>query len=302
MESLKQVLGKLPLPPSASIDPGACWCGGKFWGLRQGKFGTEYCPCPVGQKRLQEDAERERKRLCDVAQRRWDTHLKLPVRFMHCRLGSSPLNKTMPSLTKRLTSRPFPDGGDYPCTCPVLATGVIETNPDCPYEVATTEWVSTFEGGWYFWGGYGMGKTGLVAAMAHELIFGYKNTHNDSGEPLFIRFVTVPDLLTELRATYNDKGQGTESEVLGSYRKPDILILDDIGAEHIKGSGWVEDRLYQVIGHRHGDQKATWFTSNLSIKQLGERIGERIAWRIVEMCGPDNIVEIKGPNIRDAKP
>ena len=88
--------------------------------------------------------------------------------------------------------------------------------------------------------------------------------------------------------------------MLEKYAGVSLLILDDLGAEHISGSGWLEDRLYQIIGQRHRDERPIVFTSNLSIKEVGGRIGERIAWRIVEMCG-DNIVHVQGANQRDRR-
>ena len=137
-------------------------------------------------------------------------------------------------------------------------------------------------------------------SYAHERIF--KDTiGNDADEPYYIHFTTIPDLLTELRATYNKTSLRTEAEVLEFYQKPDCLILDDLGAEQVTNTGWVEDRLYQIIGHRHGQEKQIIFTSNLSIAKLAKRIGERITWRIIEMCGEENIIEVKGPNLRDRK-
>lgn len=302
MDSLKDILAKSPILPSqnteAPLPAGECWCRGT--GERVKDWGVEYCVCPAGQDRKTKALKAREESNAKFAETRYRKSLNLPSRFLGLSLATSPLQKTMPGLMARLRGRSFPLFDD-----PEYVDG-----EEAKADRDAAEWRATFPGNWYFWGAYGTGKTGLVAAMAKQLIFS-RELENAYGLPLYVRFITVPDLLTELRATYGgrrqrdgeeDGGPKTEADVLEFYQKPDVLILDDLGAEQIKGSGWVEDRLYQVIGHRHGEtEKYTWFTSNLSIQQLGDRIGERIAWRIVEMCGMENIVEIKGANLRDQK-
>jgi len=140
----------------------------------------------------------------------------------------------------------------------------------------------------FFHGPVGVGKTGLAVGYARAVL--------ESNVQTSIKFITVPRLLGRLRASYSDDSV-TEAQVIQEYLDCDLLILDDLGAEQVKGTGWVEDRLYQVIGERHDELKATVFTSNLSIVELAERIGERISWRIAESC-EGNIIKIDGPNLR----
>ena len=136
----------------------------------------------------------------------------------------------------------------------------------------------------------GVGKTGLAVGYARRCV---EDCHVEQ-----LQFVTIPRLLSRLRSTYSNPDV-TEDSVLQQYIQTRLLILDDMGAEQVKNTGWVEDRLYQIIGERHDELRPTIFTSNLSISKLAERIGERITWRIIEMCGRENIVEIKGANLRD---
>ena len=145
---------------------------------------------------------------------------------------------------------------------------------------------------WYFCGRPGVGKTGLALVYANAFLDEHTKV------PLF---VSGPKLFAELRDTYSHvEGQPTEMQVVNRYAEAGLLILDDLGSEHVSASGWAEDRLYQIIGERHGEIRPTLITSNMSLGQIGRKFGERIEWRIFELCGKDHIIELTGPNLRDA--
>lgn len=143
---------------------------------------------------------------------------------------------------------------------------------------------------WYFHGEPGVGKTGLALVYADAFL------QEQQDVPVFI---SGPRLFAELRETYGHKEDGpSEMQVVDRYANAGLLILDDLGSEHVSASGWAEDRLYQIIGERHENIKPTIITSNLDLTELGVKYGERIAWRIYELCGEKNIVELKGKNLR----
>ena len=150
---------------------------------------------------------------------------------------------------------------------------------------------SDLDASWYLWGSYGVGKTGLAVGYAWRWV----NEVGPHHPPLF---TTVPDMLSELRTTFNNKSELSETDVIAKYGAAGLLVMDDLGAEQVSGSGWVEDRLYQIIGRRHGNKLPTVFTSNLSLKDVAARIGERVTWRIAEMCGRDNVIHVEGKNQR----
>lgn len=145
--------------------------------------------------------------------------------------------------------------------------------------------------GCYFWGPPGTGKTGLAVGLLKALMVKYW----ESG-----RYVNAPELLATLRGGYGAE-QGNRSSLLCELQEVPILIIDDIGVD--KPSDWVESSMYSIIGPRHSEERTTIFTSNYSIGELATRIGERTAWRIVEMCrneiGEDSIVRVDGVNLRD---
>lgn len=152
------------------------------------------------------------------------------------------------------------------------------------------------EASWFLHGPHGVGKTGLAIGYARMWV--EKCGGTDS-----CLFRRVPDLLTELRDTYSrrrDEDAPSERKVLDRYRHAGLLLLDEIGGEKVGDQAWLQDRLYQLIGTRHDDLMPTIFTSNLTLEELNTRIGERLTWRIIEMCG-DNILNVVGRNLRDRK-
>lgn len=147
---------------------------------------------------------------------------------------------------------------------------------------------------WLLWGERGVGKTGLAVGYARQFI---EANHGA------VQFYMLPQLLAALRMTYNrPKGEesdaSTEAELITFWSRVPLLVLDDMGSEQVSGSGWVEDRLYQIIGQRHADLKPIFVTSNLSPAELGKRLGDRILWRIVEMCGKEGVIHVQGRNLR----
>lgn len=126
--------------------------------------------------------------------------------------------------------------------------------------------------GIYLCGKVGTGKTHLAVAVMAELI---KSKRVPS------LFVTVPELLDNLRGAYNDPGRDID-EWMDAVKNADFLVLDDLGAE--KPNPWVRERLFVIINHRYRAELPTVFTSNIGPKDLAEQLGERTASRIIEMC------------------
>lgn len=253
------------------------------------------CSCSEG------DAERDRKDGLLKAYDAWEMKrcetaiwaaAGIPSRFALMSLDTSPLLKTAPSLINRLR------GPGPPRCAPVMPGEAPKTPgnapfpPGMPQEAALTQWGAS----WFFWGENGVGKTGLAVGLAREHL---KHERLGARALHYILFKTAPAMLTHFRSTYGKEAQEAEAEVLALYTNPTtLLILDDLGAEQVRGTGWVEDRLYQVIGERHDNEVPTIFTSNKSLGELAAHIGERISWRIAEMCGKDRVIHVQGANLR----
>ena len=80
-------------------------------------------------------------------------------------------------------------------------------------------------------------------------------------------------------------------------KESEILILDDLGGE--SSTPWAEEKLYQIIVHRHELRMPTIITSSLSLDEL-EHSKARIASRLVDSMVVDWL-PIISPNYRDQR-
>lgn len=130
-------------------------------------------------------------------------------------------------------------------------------------------------------GPYGTGKSHLAMGIAKALV----------KKEIESIFITVPDLLTKLKATYDRDAGVTELDFIATLQNIDCLILDDIGAE--KASGWVEETLFKIINAR--SKKHTIYTTNCTSKELEKQVKGRCFSRILGMSRP---VKVEGEDYR----
>lgn len=86
------------------------------------------------------------------------------------------------------------------------------------------------------------------------------------------------DLYAALRPR---NGVDTETE-FRRYAHARLLLVDDLGAA--KSSEWTEEINFRLVNHRYENQLPTLMTSNVLPKQLADRLGDRVASRLTEMC------------------
>lgn len=139
--------------------------------------------------------------------------------------------------------------------------------------------------GLYFCGDVGSGKTHLAVAVMNELM---------QLKRVPALFVTVPELLDNLRGAYNDPGRDLD-EWMEAVKNADLLVLDDLGSERV--TEWVRERIFVIVNHRYREALPTLFTSNIGPEELPRQLGERTASRIISMCEG---VEIQGEDYREA--
>jgi DNA replication protein DnaC len=140
----------------------------------------------------------------------------------------------------------------------------------------------------------GCGKTHLAVAMLRQKIENSAvelepgHYYQDKTKALF---VTVPELLLEIRQTFNNPNL-LEGKVVDKYSKVSLLVLDDLGAE--KTTDWSESALYIIIDRRNREEMWTIVTSNLELKDIERYLGARIASRLSDM----KIINLKLPDYR----
>ena len=137
-----------------------------------------------------------------------------------------------------------------------------------------------FPHGWLtLFGETGVGKTHLAVAIAAEGI--------RAGHRVFFAF--VPELLDYLRYTFTPDSKVTYDRLFDEVKGAELLVLDDLGQEH--SSPWAEEKLYQIVVHRHNARLPTVITSFLDFtKQSGpisSRIGDPSTGRMFRIDAPD---------------
>ncbi|USS93827.1 primosomal protein DnaI [Fructilactobacillus ixorae] len=106
----------------------------------------------------------------------------------------------------------------------------------------------------YLYGPFGVGKTFLMAAMAHRL--------SDHG--IQTTLVHFPSFAVALK---NAIGDHTLQDKVDQVKQTPVLIIDDLGADSM--SAWIRDDVLGVIlEYRMQHQLATFFTSNFSMDKL----------------------------------
>ncbi|MPN61504.1 hypothetical protein SDC9_209242 [bioreactor metagenome] len=77
-------------------------------------------------------------------------------------------------------------------------------------------------------------------------------------------------------------------------KEVDLLVVDDIALRGCPEG--FQNELYEIIDWRATEDATTLFTSNVTYEELSEYVGERIASRILGMCG--NQIILKGKDHR----
>ncbi len=149
-----------------------------------------------------------------------------------------------------------------------------------------------------FYGAPGVGKSHLAGAVAHELI----------GRGTAVIVDSVNALLRRIRSTFDAGVQLTEDEVVRRVSSVPLLVLDDLGKEHL--TPWSATTLWDIVNARYERNLPLIVTSNSDLAGLAARYSRSIDGldeqtlpamfdRIVEMVGGiDRFIAVGGESQR----
>jgi DNA replication protein DnaC len=121
-------------------------------------------------------------------------------------------------------------------------------------------------------GTYGCGKTHLAAAVGNRRV--------EEQQPAL--FVSVPDLLDHLRATFGPQSTSSFDKRFEEVRRAPLLILDDLGTE--SATAWAREKLYQLFDYRYNARLPTVITTARWIEEVDPRLATRLL--DVRVCTP----------------
>ncbi|QIB68231.1 ATP-binding protein [Aminipila butyrica] len=140
--------------------------------------------------------------------------------------------------------------------------------------------------GLLFLGSVGTGKTHLAAAISNLII---------AQHVIPVKFVNITLLLAEVKDTYEEGKDKSEKEIIRQLSEVELLVIDDLGKE--KPTEWSNSVVYSIVNNRYENYRPLIITTNCSVDELRERLGEATASRIIETCkgirldGPDRRME-----------
>lgn len=119
-----------------------------------------------------------------------------------------------------------------------------------------------------FSGKPGTGKNHLASAIGNYLIL-----HGKS-----ILLVTVADLMSNMKGTFNGTSNVTEENLLHNLSSVDLLMIDEIGMQ--TESRYEKVIINQIVDRRSSSKRSTGMLSNLDHKGMKNLLGERVIDRM----------------------
>ena len=111
--------------------------------------------------------------------------------------------------------------------------------------------------GLYLHGSFGSGKTYILAALLNEL----------AKEGIETVIMYYPEMLRSLKESFSSDFD----EKMNLFKACDILLIDDLGAEHV--TGWNRDEILStILNYRMEEGLPTFITSNLNKEELSEHL------------------------------
>ncbi len=134
----------------------------------------------------------------------------------------------------------------------------------------------------------GVGKTYLSFCIANELLSQY----------VPVIAISTIGLINKIFESYSKNGEEGEAHIINSLKNADLLVLDDLGAEH--GKDKTKQIIYSIIDSRIRAAKPMIITTNLNEQQLRKKLQlsdgiDRTYDRLTEVCP---VIEVEGESRR----
>lgn len=137
----------------------------------------------------------------------------------------------------------------------------------------------------------GIGKTGALAAFVRNRAL------ESDGK---IVWLSWPETVNWMRArSMGDGGHAAVSDLVEDAGTADTLVLDDLGAERLRGSyveDWAASQLDRIVDARYRKVRPTWYTTSLDGPDIVARYGPRLYSRL---CGENPLIEL--PKLPDRR-
>ena len=117
----------------------------------------------------------------------------------------------------------------------------------------------------------GTGKNHLAVGLAKKIIRDHQAR---------VLFTDVMQISRSVKSTWRGNAERTESDVLADFTSPDLLIIDELGAQH--GNLSELAILQELINTRYESMLPTIVISNLTLEQLRQGVGDRIVDRVTD--------------------
>lgn len=139
--------------------------------------------------------------------------------------------------------------------------------------------------------GNGTGKTRLAVCIINYVLHELR---------LPVLFKKARTLMLEIRRTFSDRGDVTETDILDRVLSMQLLLLDDVGVD--PPSRWIHGIYWTVFDRRLEWQLPVIITTNKPFEASGEecladRIGDGAVSRLIELC-QGNVIDMSGPDLR----
>lgn len=123
-------------------------------------------------------------------------------------------------------------------------------------------------GGVIMLGGVGTGKTHLAVSICKELC--------DKG--VICGISTVTKIIRKVRSSWKNKIIETEQEIINSFLRPGLLIIDEVGSQY--GTDSERITINEIVNDRYERLLPTILIGNVKMSELSEIMGARVVDRV----------------------